>query len=275
MDLSAGSGGELKESPGSRAEREKSAAPGSRNSSLRPEISVVIPAFNEEPRIRRSLEEVLAWLSGRFTRFEVIVVDDGSVDGTAAAVSALCHPAVRLLSNPANTGKGFSVRRGVKEARYDPILFTDADLSTPIGEMEKLLREIDAGSDLAIASRRKAGSQVRRSVPRRFLGWGFSLLVSLLAVKGFRDTQCGFKLFRRRAAAELFPLQTIDRWGFDVELLAIARRLDLSVAEVPVRWTQSGKSQIRLSTPLEMACELARIRRNSRRGLYGPARKRG
>jgi dolichyl-phosphate beta-glucosyltransferase len=232
------------------------------------EISVVIPAYNEASRIRRSLEDVLAYLSRRFERFEVIVVDDGSRDGTADEVSRVSHPGVRLLRNIENRGKGASVRRGVLEAALDPILFTDADLSTPIEEADRLLEPLRAGYDAAVASRRMSGSDVRRSLSRRFLGWGFSVLVSLLAVRGFRDTQCGFKVFRREAARKVFPRQTIDRWGFDVEVLAIAARLGCRVAEVPVRWRQSGKSGVRFGTPFEMAAELLRIRRNVRRGLY-------
>lgn len=233
-----------------------------------PEISVVIPAFNEAGRIRRTLEEALAYLGRRFIRIEVIVVDDGSRDGTAEEAAAVGHPAVRCLINPENRGKGFSVRRGIGEAAYDPILMSDADLATPIDELERLLAALRNGNDVAIASRRAPGSRVRRSLIRRLLGWGFGLLVSGLAVKGFRDTQCGFKLFRRKAAAEIFPRQTIDRWGFDVELLAIARRRGLQVAELPVRWSQSGKSGVRLLTPLSMARELWRIRRNLKRGVY-------
>ena len=237
----------------------------------RAEISVVIPAFNEAQRIRGSLESVLECLSGRFERFELIVVDDGSTDGTSQEVRKVPHPALRLLRNEPNAGKGHSVRRGVLEARFDPILFTDADLSTPITEMDRLLEPLRRGFDGAIASRRIDGSAVRRSPLRRLLGWGFHHLVSILAVRGFRDTQCGFKVFRRSAAQEIFPLQTIDRWGFDVEILVIARRKGLRIAEVPVRWAQSGDSRIRLGTPLQMALELLRIRRNDLRGLYGPA----
>ena len=230
---------------------------------------MVIPAFNEAARIGRTVEEVLGHLARGFRRFEVILVDDGSTDGTLEAVAG-DRATLRCLRNPVNRGKGFSVREGLKAARFDPILFTDADLSTPIEEAAKLLEAIDAGSDLAIGSRRSPGSSVQRSLLRRLLGWGFAHLVSVTAVNGFRDTQCGFKLFRRSAAEEVLPFLTIDRWGFDVEILTVARRRGLRVAEVAVRWKQSGKSGIRFATPIEMALELFRIRRNLRRGTYGP-----
>lgn len=235
------------------------------------EISIVIPAFNEAVRIGRTLREVVAYLESRFQRWEVIVVDDGSSDGTSGAVRGVNHPAIQCLRNDANSGKGFSVRRGVLEARFDPILFSDADLSTPIEELERLLKPLSSGVDVVIASRRLEESQVKRSLLRRFLGWGFALLVSTLAVKDIRDTQCGFKLFRRGAALEIFPYQTIHRWGFDVELLTIARQRGFRVAEVPVRWMQSETTNVRFGTPLQMALELLRIYRNSRRGVYGPA----
>jgi dolichyl-phosphate beta-glucosyltransferase len=236
------------------------------------EISVVIPAFNEARRIRGTVEVVIAYLEGRFDRFEVIVVDDGSSDATTEEVRAVAHPAVRSLRNGANAGKGHSVRRGVMEARHDPVLFTDADLSTPIEEVEKLLAALREGYDVAIGSRRLAESRVERSILRRLLGWGFAHLTALLAVSGFHDTQCGFKAFRRKAAAAIFPLQTIERWGFDVEILVIARRCGLRIAEVPVRWRQSGDSRVRLRTPLEMGLELLRIRSNALRGKYAPPR---
>ncbi len=238
-------------------------------SAPRPEISVVIPAFDEARRIRATLEEVLDFLAPRFRRYEVIVVDDGSADRTLEEAAAVGHPAVRCLRNAANSGKGASVRRGVLEARHDPVLFTDADLSTPLAELERLLQALDAGFDAAIASRRMAGSRVERSLARRFLGWGFSLLVRLLAVNGFHDTQCGFKVFRRAAAAAVFPLGTIDRWGFDVEVLAIAVEKGMRIAEVPVTWHQSGDTRLRLGAPFQMAWELLRIRRNVREGRYG------
>jgi len=232
------------------------------------EISIVIPAYNEAGRIGTTVAEVLRWLEGRFDRYEVIVVDDGSRDSTGDEAAGIGHPALRVLRNEANSGKGFSVRRGVLEAAFDPILFTDADLSTPIEEAEKLLAAMGTEFDGAIASRRLRGSRVHRSLTRRILGWGFGCLVAILAVRGYRDTQCGFKMFRRRAAREIFSRQTIDRWGFDVEILAIARRMGCVVVEVPVRWSQSGRSGIRLGTPIAMAIELLRIRRNLLRGRY-------
>ena len=223
-------------------------------------ISVVVPAYNEADQIRRTIHELTAYLTPRFGTFEIIVVDDGSTDGTSSEAKALSHPAVRVLRNDPNRGKGWSVRRGVLEAAFDPVLFTDADLSTPIPELEALLEPLRDGSDAAIASRRMPKSVVDRSLPRRFLGWGFSSLVSLLVVNGFRDTQCGFKVFRRAAARALFEKASIERWGFDVEILALARQSELRVAEVPVCWRQSTRTRVRFWTPLQMAVELFKIR---------------
>jgi glycosyltransferase involved in cell wall biosynthesis len=240
-----------------------------RPTALGDEISIVIPAYNEETRIAGSLRRILEYAGDRFTAFEVLVVDDGSVDGTIKVVESFAHPAVRCLANPVNSGKGYSVRRGMLEARHDPILFTDADLSTPIEELEALLDEIRKGRDIAIGSRSPGRDrEVRRSPLRKLLGRGFAAIVRLIALGGHGDTQCGFKMFRRHAARAIFCRQRIDRWGFDVEVLFIARAHGLTVSEVPVRWYQSEGTRLHWLTPLTMACELLRIRWNALRGRY-------
>ncbi len=231
------------------------------------EISIVIPAFNEEARIGSSLERIVEYVSGRFESSEVIVVDDGSTDRTVEVVRRF--PSVRCLVNPVNAGKGASVRRGVLESRYDPVLFSDADLSAPIEEADRLLDEMRSGFDVVIGSRRMSPDQdVERTGFRKLIGWGFATAVKLIAVRGFHDTQCGFKMFRRAAARAIFPLQRIDRWGFDVELLFIARRLGYRISEVPVRWRQSEGTRLKWFTPLTMAWELLRIRFNGLAGRY-------
>lgn len=209
-------------------------------------LSVVIPAYNEERRLPGTLEAVSSYLESRGIEAEILVVDDGSRDGTRAAAERLRLPTVRVLGYPRNRGKGYAVRTGVLAATRDPVLFTDADLSTPIEDLEILWACLDQGCHVAIASRLLAQSRilVRQPWHRRMVGRTFAGVVSLLAVRGFRDTQCGFKLFRSEAARRLFaPLRTVG-FAFDVEVLLRARRLGLRVAEVPVRWVNSPDSRI-------------------------------
>jgi dolichyl-phosphate beta-glucosyltransferase len=213
-------------------------------------LSVVVPAYNEESRLSATLERMLAYLSAQNHNFEILVVDDGSSDGTAGVVEgvAASRPQVRLLSYQPNRGKGHAVRCGMLRAQGERILFSDADLATPIEELEKLMARIDAGYEIAIGSRDVAGSQLirRQSLLREMGGRGFNQLVQLLAVPGIHDTQCGFKLFTRRAAKDVFSLCQIDHFAFDVEVLYVAIRvLGLRVAEVPVRWAHQEGSKVR------------------------------
>jgi len=237
-------------------------------------LSFVIPAYQEGGRIAATLEAALSYLAEQALAGEVVVVDDGSTDDTAAAVAeyAESHPMVRLLRNEANRGKGYSVRRGMLEARGETVLFSDADGSTPFEETEKLLAALDGrGADVAIGSRELPGSDLARPQPwhRRAMGGVFRNLVRLLVVGGFRDTQCGFKAFRRQAAQDVFRRQTLDGFAFDVEVLFIARRLGYRVVEVPVRWLDSVPSRVRMmSDPLRMLLDLARIRLRALRGAY-------
>lgn len=239
------------------------------------ELSIVIPAYNESRRIGATLDAALAYLAGSHTRGEVIVVDDGSRDETAALVAryAETHPAVRLLRNGCNRGKGYTVRHGVLEARGEVVLFCDADGSTPMGEASKLLAVIEAGgAEAAIGSRALPKSDLARPQPwfRRAMGWGFRNLVRLLVVRGFRDTQCGFKAFRRESAREVFRRQTLDGFAFDVEILFIARRLGYRVVEVPVRWLDSRDSRVRPGRDAaRMLLDLFRIRWRALSGRYG------
>ncbi len=231
------------------------------------QISVVVPAFNETPRIRWTAECVTAFLEREFDEFEVIVVDDGSDVDAQTLLAGLPH--VRCLRNDVNRGKGYSVRRGMLEARFDPVLFTDADLSTPIEEALFLWREIDAGADIAIGARlRDSSKQVRRPPLRRLMAFVFRLCVKLIALRGFYDTQCGFKMLRRNTARALFGVASLDRWGFDVEILFMARRRGLRVAQVPVSYSESKQSRLSFLTPLTMLCDLLRIRWNALRGRY-------
>lgn len=236
------------------------------------DLSVVIPAYNEEARIGPSLARVVAHLAARGGRSEVLVVIDGSRDRTAEIVRATdARVPVRLLDRGVNGGKGSCVRRGMLAARGARRLFTDADLSTPIEEIERLLAALNAGHDVAIGSRRLAASRVPVPQPwwRRLMGRGFNAAAQWLAVPGIHDTQCGFKLFSAAACDAVFSRQRIDDFGFDVELLWIARRLGLRIAEIPVTWIDDPRSTVRpVRDATRMFLDLLRIRRADRRGLY-------
>lgn len=238
-------------------------------------ISIVIPAYNEQQRLGGSLDAVLRYLSSRpFETREVVVVDDGSTDGTVAVVERFqaAQPEVRLLRNPGNRGKGYSVRHGMLEASGDWILFTDADLSAPIEELDKLL-EACARQQAAVAIGSRALDRsligVHQSRFRENAGRIFNLFVRLIAGLPFQDTQCGFKLFERQAAREIFRRQRIDRFGFDAEVLYLARKLGFRAIEVPVRWSHSEGTKVSmLRDSLNMFVDLARIRCNDLRGRY-------
>jgi dolichyl-phosphate beta-glucosyltransferase len=234
-----------------------------------PALSLVVPAFNEEARLLETLPAMWQFLKSRFFRFELIMVDDGSTDGTAAVVEAFAqeHPGVSLISYQPNRGKGYALRLGVLKARGDLVLFTDADLSTPLDEFERLLEPIVSGNDIAIASRAARGARrlVRQPWYRELAGRCFNLMVQCLAVPGVLDTQCGFKLFPREVAHELFAQYEEDGFGFDIELLHIARRLGYRIAEVPVRWMHRDGSKVRMRRDApRMLAALLRIRRRHR-----------
>lgn len=250
-------------------------------SATAPRLSVVIPAFNEEERLGSTLARVLDYLSKRGEAYEVIVVDDGSSDGTVetARRAAAGRGDFRIVRNGVNRGKGFSVRRGVEEARGEFVLFSDADLSTPIEDVEKLFGAIlEGGGDIAIGSRAVKGSDVRVHQPwyRELMGKTFNKVVRLLAVRGFHDTQCGFKLFRTAAARDVFSRQRIERFSFDVEALYVARKRGYRIAEIPVTWYNSPRSRVSIvGDPAQMFLDVVRIRLNDLKGLYGPTRARG
>lgn len=240
-----------------------------------PDLGVVIPAYNEANRIADTLHRIHEYLSAQPYTWRVVVVDDGSSDSTADIARAILEPAGGLvLSYAPNRGKGHAVRYGMlrTEARY--LLFSDADLATPIEEVERLWAAIKEGADIAIASRDVPGSHlVRRQSPLREMGGKlFNRCVQLLAVPGIRDTQCGFKLFTCDAAKRIFRLCTIDNFSFDVEVLYIARKLGYRIAEVPVTWRHQEGSKVRfLRDGLRMLKTLFVIRA-TRYDLGEPAR---
>jgi dolichyl-phosphate beta-glucosyltransferase len=236
------------------------------------ELSIVIPAYNEEPRLPASLALIAAYIRASGQETEVIVVDDGSRDGTASVAESFRKeiPRLRVISNGENRGKGYSVRHGMLEAQGRIVLFTDADLSAPIEEAGKLLAALE-DHDVAIGSRAMDRSLifVRQSLFREFAGIVFNAIVRLTLRLPFVDTQCGFKAFRRVPCQIIFEQQSIERFGFDPELLYLARHHGLRSAEIPVRWAHSPATKVNMfSDSLQMFLDVFIIRWNSLTGRY-------
>ena len=228
-------------------------------------ISIVIPAFNEAKRICSTLRKIDTYFASKTQLFEIIVVDDGSTDNTADVVltESQKSKSVRLLSNRSNKGKGFSVRRGVLNSTNNLILISDADLSTPIEEVEKLFLWLSRGYDIAIGSRGLKESEILERQPwyRQNMGRVFNLFVKMLVLGGINDTQCGFKLFPEEIAKKLFSVTKIDGFAFDVEVLFLARKSKYKIKEVPVRWINSPSSKVRIiQDSFLMFFDLVRIR---------------
>ncbi len=235
--------------------------------------SIVIPAYNETQRIGETLAHIMAQIAREHWVAEVIVVNDGSRDNTADIVRRFArdNPAVRLIENPGNCGKGYSVRHGMMEARGDVLLFTDADLSSPIEEADKLFDAIAAGADVAIGSRwlQAELQSERQPLHRQVFGRIFNLLLRIFLGLQYKDTQCGFKAFSRRAAQVVFPRQRIERWAFDPELLFLARKFGMITREVPVRWAHDERSKIHpLKDGFTMFTEIVRVRWYDLTGKY-------
>jgi glycosyltransferase involved in cell wall biosynthesis len=236
-----------------------------------PLLSIVIPALNEEGRLPGALGTIFRFLETQSYSAEVLVIDNGSTDRTSeiAAEFSRDHPQLRLLRDP-RRGKGLALRKGMLAARGEYRFICDADLSMPIEEVNRFLPPVLEGCDIAIASREAPGA-VRYGEPayRHWLGRIFNGLVRLLAVPGFQDTQCGFKCFRAAVAEDLFGVQRLDGWTFDVEVLFIGLRRGYRIVEVPIRWYYNPGSRVRpVRDSLLMFADLFRIRRNWRRGLY-------
>jgi glycosyltransferase involved in cell wall biosynthesis len=237
-----------------------------------PDLSIIIPSYNEESRLPATLERIAAYLSDSQCEAEVLVVDDGSKDGTAAVADyfRIKIPTLRVIANGVNRGKGYSVRHGMQEARGRIALFTDADLSAPIEEAGKLIDALDT-HDVAIGSRAMDRSliSVHESPFREFAGIIFNKIVRIILWLPFVDTQCGFKAFRREPCAILFQQQTIERFGFDPELLYLARHHGLRAVEIPVRWGHSPATKVSMPRDsIQMFIDIFTIRWNSLCGRY-------
>lgn len=237
------------------------------------DLSVVIPAYNEEARLPRTLDSVYKYLSNRGGSFEIIVVDDGSVDHTADAVEtfAATRDNVRLISYAPNQGKGHAVRTGMLAAVGDLILFNDADGASPIEEIEKLERSITGGADVAIGSRAKPDDtrHVEALTYRKYIGNTFNILVQSLILPGFHDTQCGFKMFKHKIAKDLFSVTTMNGYAFDVEILYVAKMRGYKIDEIPINWTNIDGSKVNVLTDSpKMLVELLKVATGARFGKY-------
>ena len=233
-----------------------------------PELSIVIPCYNEEQRLPRTIEQIERYVAGTGVSYELILVDDGSSDGTRTIMdrAAEHNPSVRLEALPQNRGKGRALAEGVAAARGAEILVTDADLSTPIEELDKLRAELRKGAGVAIASRALRGSRVEVSQPiyRVLMGKAFNLLVQAVLLPGIWDTQCGFKLFRADVAHDAFAGLTTDGFGYDPEVLYLAKKRGVRIAEVPVVWRNSAPTKVSpIKSSVDMFRHVLRIRFSS------------
>jgi dolichyl-phosphate beta-glucosyltransferase len=237
------------------------------------DLTIVVPAYNESRRIGSTLEKLLAFGAafpggiGRFERYEIVVVDDGSSDGTAELVENQFGGRVRVIRRSQRGGKGAAVRTGVLATTTPWLMFVDADLSIPITELARL-EPFAEKTPIVIGSKRAPGNDIDYPAGRRLFGGIGQWIIALFVVRGFHDTQCGFKLFRTDVAQQLFRAQKIDGFGFDFEVLFLARRLGIAVSEVPVRCEHQIGGSVRLKSYIEVLREVATVVWNRLRGAY-------
>lgn len=236
-------------------------------------ISVIIPCFNEEAAIRQNIRKIHQYLSENFVFFEIIAVNDGSTDKTMLELEKITREIpLKIINHPKNSGKGKAVRNGLAESKNELVMFLDADLAIPIEELAKFVAEIKNGNDIVIASRFIPGLKILKPVLwyRKFMEKVFRLL-RMLILNNFdiRDTQCGFKVFRREAVNKIAPLLTVDRFAFDAEIIFVAKKIGLKIKEVPISLQNPAESHVRiLRDPLNMIVSLIKIRLNSLAGKY-------
>ena len=238
-----------------------------------PNISVIIPAYNEESRLPNYLCKILSYFELQEGTYEILVVDDASTDATAAMIENFIakNKNIKLVRLPDNRGKGYAVKVGMLQARGKLRLFTDADGATPITELDSLKKAIAGGIDVAVASRALNDDTclVEARSHRKIIGTIFNTLVHLLVIKGIKDTQCGFKLFTDESAMAVFPLQRVAGFGFDVEILFLCREKGLKIAEIPVNWTDIHGSKVKLfGDSFRMFVDISKVRIYSLRGFY-------
>ena len=236
-------------------------------------LSIIIPSYEEEAQLQLTLPKLRNYLIKQDYPWEVIIVDDGSSDGTPRIPHEIFRKteSVKVLTNPKNRGKGYSVKQGVIEASGKLILVSDADFSTPIEDFEKLHNYVKQGYDIAIGSRSLADSniEIRQTWYREGMGRIFNVFVQMLVLRGFVDTQCGFKCFDREKLIPIFSQMTVDGFCFDVELLFISKKRGLKTIEVDVNWRNAPHSQVSLVTdPIRMLLDLVRISQNDKKGIY-------
>lgn len=237
-----------------------------------PFLSIIIPAYNEEVRLAKTLPVLKEFLERQEYSWEVVLVDDGSADRTSEVLQQFFSPEEgRSFKHTPNRGKGYAIRRGVAEARGEILLFSDADFSTPIDEFPKLYQHIQNGFDIAIGSRSlpESNVEVHQAWVREGMGKIFNLLVRIILLRGFIDTQCGFKCVRRKAAAPIFSQLTIDGFGYDVEFLFLAQKNGLKIKETPVLWRNHPDSRVRiLQDSFRMLTDLITVRFRDLFGQY-------
>jgi dolichyl-phosphate beta-glucosyltransferase len=229
---------------------------------LKPIISLIIPAYNEEKRLERTLPVIIDYLDQNFDRYEIIVVDDGSADKTAEKAASFSNN-ILVIKLQTNQGKGAAVRAGMLEAKGDFLIFSDADLSTPITELPKILEPLKKGADLAIGSRAIDQNMIKKHQPfyREFMGKTFNRIVQLLLFKGIKDTQCGFKGFSANAAKKIFSKAKVNGFSFDVEVLFLSQKMNMKIEQRPVEWFNDERSTVSpIKDSLKMLLELFRIR---------------
>lgn len=235
---------------------------------MKPYISIVIPAYNEEERLENTLKMITSYLKQMPYSSEILVSDDGSLDRTVAIAKSF--PEVEVLIAKQNLGKGAAVRNGMLKANGEFRVFTDADLSTPIYELDKVISSFNQGFDVCVGSRAVDYSLIKKHQPiyREMMGKTFNKIVQLLVVKGISDTQCGFKGFTEQAAIDIFSKAKIDRFGFDVEILYLADRLGFKIKEIPVEWFNDERSKVDpIKDSLQMFSDILKIRKLHRNNL--------
>jgi len=233
-------------------------------------LSVVIPAYNEEKRIPATLQSLKEYFKDKDYEYEILVVVDGAKDNTAQVVKDANIPNLKLIDNKENCGKGCVVRQGMLEAKGKYRLFMDADNATTIDHVEKMLPFFDEGYDIVIASIAIKGAKVAHSEKfyKRIFGQMGNLFIQIMLVPGIKDTQRGFKIFTAKAAEDIFKRLTLDRWGFDFEALAVARKLGYKIKEVPINWKNDPKSLVTLGAYIKTLLEVVKVRLNLWEGEY-------